>query len=62
MNEIILANAALTLLEQLLPKIQQSVAKGDVTVEEQRAVHERYAALRATGDAAFSGPEWQIET
>lgn len=58
-KEIALANAALALLELLLPKIQEGVKTGDVSVEDQAAVRSKYEALRAQGDAAFSGPGWQ---
>jgi hypothetical protein len=61
MNYIVLANAALSLLEALLPQIQQLVKSGDVSPAEQQAVHDRYQALRTAGDAAFQGPEWEIQ-
>jgi len=54
MNEILLANAALALLEQLLPRIQQMQLAGQISVEQQQSVRDRYTALRAQGDAAFT--------
>lgn len=61
MNYLILANALMTALEQLVPKIQGLVKSGDVTKEEQQQVRDRYNALRAAGDSAFTGPEWEID-
>ncbi len=61
MNEILLANAALTLLEKLIPYIAQQVKRGAVSPDEQQKLHDRYTTLKAQGDLAFSGPEWRIE-
>lgn len=54
-----LTNAALTLIEQALPQIQALANKGEITPAQQQAVLDRYNAFKASGDAAFSGPEWQ---
>lgn len=59
MEEIAAANAALALLEVLAPKIQALVKSGDVSVEEQQQLRDRYAAFRAKGDANFSGEGWE---
>lgn len=61
MNEIILANAALTLVEELVPRIESLVKSGQITPEQQQTVRDRYTQLRDNLDARFSGPEWQIE-
>ena len=61
MQEIIIANAALALLEKLLPLIQAQVRAGQVTAAEQQDLHDRYQSLRNAGDAAFAGPEWKLE-
>lgn len=61
MNDIILVNTALDLVARLLPLIIARVKSGDVTVEEQQSLHDRYVALRQAGDEAFKGPEWDIE-
>lgn len=60
-SEVVLANALLTALEALVPKIQELFKSGNVTKEEQQQVRDRYNALRAAGDSAFTGPEWEIE-
>lgn len=61
MEEFLALNAALALAEKLIPIIAARVQDGDITPEQQAAIRERYDALRAKGDAAFTGPEWQIE-
>jgi len=61
MHEIVLANAALALLEKLLPIIAERVKSGQVTPSQQTDLRKRYTALRAAGDAAFTGPEWEVE-
>lgn len=62
MNEIILANAALALLQALLPSIQNAVKAGQITPEEQLKIRANYQAFRDAGDAAFVGPEWEQST
>lgn len=59
MEEILLANAALTLLDKLLPRIQQMVKDGQVSVEEQKATWDKYHALRNKVGNPFMGPEWE---
>lgn len=54
-----LANAAITIVEQLAPLVQQAVAKGEISPEVQTALDKRIAALRP-GGTAFAGPEWAI--
>jgi len=61
MNEIILVNAALTLIEKLVPVIADAVKSGQVTPEAQAELRQKYTALRAQADTAFTGPEWTIE-
>ncbi len=60
MEEIAAAVAAINLIEKLLPTIAKGVKAGQITPEQQQLVHDRYKSLRANGDAAFSGPEWQV--
>lgn len=63
MNPLIilnLANAAMSLIENLLPQIQQFVQKGEVTAEQQAEIKARYESLKARADGQFSGPEWQV--
>jgi hypothetical protein len=54
-------SAALTLLEFLLPKIEDAVKRGEVSPEKQKELRDRYNQLRAQGDTAFSGPEWKVD-
>lgn len=60
MNEILAANAALLLIEKLLPLIEAKVKSGEISVEEQLQFRARYDALRAKGDEAFSGNHWNV--
>lgn len=53
-------NASLALVEKLLPLLK-NFSRGDITPEQQSELRRRYAALRAAGDAAFTGPEWERE-
>lgn len=55
---IALANAAVSILETVVPKVQAAVSKGEITVDQQADLQKRIDALRP-GGAAFSGPEWQ---
>lgn len=61
MEEILLANAAIALIEKLIPVIQARVKAGQVTPEQQQLLRDKYNSLVNAGDAAFSGPEWQVE-
>jgi hypothetical protein len=60
MEYIAAATAALNLLEVLIPQIQQLALKGAVTPEQQTALLAKYNSLKNAGDAAFSGPEWNL--
>lgn len=55
---IALANAAISILETLVPKVQAAVSKGEITADQQAELHKRIDGLRP-GGTAFSGPEWQ---
>lgn len=61
MEELLAFNAALALAEKLLPIIDARVKSGAITPEQQLESRNKYLALRALGDAAFTGPEWEIE-
>lgn len=52
-------NAALALAEKLLPLLTDAFARGEMSLADQRAARDRYQAMRAAGDAAFTGPAWQ---
>ena len=58
METIFLINAALALVETLLPKIQSLVKTGSVTPAEQADLQARIEKLRSPD--AFTGPEWEI--
>jgi len=60
MNEILAANAALLLVEKLLPLIEQKVKSGEISAEDQAMFRARYQAMRAKGDANFAEVHWQI--
>lgn len=50
-------DGALTLIEKLSPLVQQLFQKGDITIEQQKALKDRMANLN--NSELFSGPEWQ---
>lgn len=56
--ELAAANAALALLEIVIPKIAALVKSGQVTPEEQQTVLDRVHALK-TDPSKFTGPEWE---
>ncbi len=60
METIILATAALALLEKILPVIAARVKSGEIDPAEQQKLRDHYLALRAQGEKAFTGPEWEI--
>lgn len=55
------ANAALSLLEQLLPLIDGLAAKGEVTPEQQAELLAKYNSLKTQADGQFTGTAWQVE-
>lgn len=59
MPELLALNAALALIENLLPIIAAKVAAGEITPEQQAEVRRKYLALKTQADAAFTGPEWE---
>ena len=61
MEEIALALAALQLAKQAIPVLEKLGQSGAITVEQQKEVLDAYNALKAAGDAAFTGDEWTIE-
>lgn len=60
-KQVELALAAIDLLQLLIPQIKAAVKTGDINTVDQQKVRDRYNALRASGDAAFTGPEWEVE-
>ena len=61
MNTLIVINAALTLIEELLPKLNHLKAAGEITAAQQAELLAKYESLKTRADGQFSGPEWQIE-
>jgi hypothetical protein len=60
-STVLVINASLTLLEELLPKLSQLKASGEITAEQQAAVLAKYTSLKTRADGQFAGPEWQVE-
>lgn len=56
------ANAALSLVETLIPKIQEWVQTGEITADQQADLLARYNSLKNKADGQFSGPEWKLST
>ncbi len=56
--ELQLALLALSMLEQLSPKIQALFQTGQITPEQQSALLKRYAELLTNSVASFAGHEW----
>lgn len=44
-----LVDAALALIEKAVPHIQAAFASGEVSVEEQQKLHDRFEKLKASG-------------
>lgn len=59
-----LANAAINLVEALIPKIQELTKQGLVSPEDQQKLFDRANTLMEGIESglAFSGPEWQKST
>lgn len=49
---------ALTLIEKLAPMVSQLFQQGDITIEQQKNLKDRMAALNSS--ELFSGPEWKV--
>jgi hypothetical protein len=61
MEYILLANAAMVLLEKLLPIIGEKFKAGEIPIEEQAAVLARYESLKNRANGEFAGAHWKIE-
>jgi hypothetical protein len=59
---IAMTNAALGLVEALMPAVSALFKNGQISVEEQQKLLDRYNAIKATVDAGFEGPEWKQST
>jgi len=60
-NTVLVVTSALTLVEQLLPKITELASRGEISAEQQAEVRARYESLKVKAAGQFSGPEWQIQ-
>lgn len=61
LTAIALANAAIQVLQVLIPEIEKLANKGQVSVEQQQAVMDKYNTLRAQIIAGgFKGPEFEM--
>lgn len=54
-----LVDGALSLIEKFSPVIKELFQKGDITVEQQKAIKDRIDALRSS--EAFVGSEWEVK-
>lgn len=61
MEALAAITAALTVVEKLMPLVEQAAKKGDITPEQQKAVRDKYNLLKDQADRMFEGPEWQVE-
>jgi outer membrane protein TolC len=56
-----LANAGLPFIEQLITKVQELAANGEITPEQQAEVRAKYLSLKAKVEAGpFTEPEWKV--
>jgi hypothetical protein len=55
---LIAIQAALKLVDALLPTLTELVRKGELTVEQQAAVRAQYESLKAKADGQFTGTHW----
>lgn len=60
MNTVLAINAALTLIEELLPQAEALVQSGQITPAQQQTMLDKYNSLKAKADGQFSGSAWQI--
>lgn len=57
MQTALIIQAVLTLLDWLEPRLAEARKTGEVTPDEQLALHNRIEKFRSS--EAFSGPEWE---
>ncbi len=55
------ANAAMSLMEALVPQIRNLVSRGEITVEQQQELLKKYNSLKTQADGQFTGPEWEVK-
>jgi hypothetical protein len=61
MEELALANAAMVLLEKLIPILSEKFKSGEISAGEQASVLARYTSLKNRAEGEFSGTHWKIE-
>jgi hypothetical protein len=54
-----LTTGAIELADKLVAEVERRRHEGDITTAQQSTTRDRYLALRARGDAAFQGPEFE---
>jgi hypothetical protein len=54
-----LTAGAIEIADRLVAEVERRKRDGDISAAEQLPVREMYLALRARGDAAFQGPEFE---
>lgn len=59
---VALANAALGMVEALMPQVAALFKNGEISVEDQKALLDRYNAVKAATESGFTGEEWKQST
>jgi hypothetical protein len=54
-----LTTGAIEIADKLVAEVERRRHEGDITSAQQSTTRDRYLALRARGDAAFQGPEFE---
>lgn len=52
-------NAGVQLLEILIPKVQKALQNGEISIEDQKIIQEKFLELRKDLDSKMSQPHWQ---
>lgn len=60
MEIILIINALLALVENLLPKVKELADGGEITKEKQDEIRARYDKLAGNMDEAFGGDHWKV--
>ena len=59
-NVLTLVDVGLSLVEALLPIVSSLQVSGEVTLEQQKALMDRYNSLKGRTKGQFTGPEWEV--
>jgi hypothetical protein len=57
-----IANGAFTILEAILPQLQEMAKKGQISPEIQQTLNDRVDRLSPSNPDLFKGPEWKKST